>query len=372
MHVQISREHARRFVLAATRLQSPGGQLEHVLRHLGYVQLDPLNVCGRMQDLILRHRVTGYRPGALLDYIHGTAGQAHAPREGFEHYIPNKGILVAWPGEAYPWIRAHLQQSPATGLRRTFTAQERQLADWILREISERGPLRSDDIEHAERGATVWGTQGRLVKVILEKLFANGELLISRRKDFRRVYDLAERVISPPSAASLPRENELRRWTALLTLKQRRLVSLRRQDVQLVQDQIQAVRIDDAATTYCLRSDLGLLEATAPDPEPSQSGPARLLAPLDPVIYDRALTSRLWSFDFIWEVYTPPEKRTRGYYSLPVLAGLEIVGDVEPRVDWQEKRMTVRSRRVRRGISTAAAVADLAQFLGVKPPKNAK
>ena len=93
----------------------------------------------------------------------------------------------------------------------------------------------------------------------------------------------------------------------------------------------------------------------------------RLLAPLDPVIYDRRLTEQLWDFDFTWEVYTPPELRKRGYYSLPVLQGLEIVGDVEPRADWQKKRLIVRSRRLRRGTSTRGAVAELAAFLGLRP-----
>ena len=42
-----------------------------------------------------------------------------------------------------------------------------------------------------------------------------------------------------------------------------------------------------------------------------------LLAPLDPLIYDRRLTSALWNFEYTWEVYTPPAKRKRGYYALP-------------------------------------------------------
>jgi uncharacterized protein YcaQ len=76
---------------------------------------------------------------------------------------------------------------------------------------------------------------------------------------------------------------------------------------------------------------------------------ALLLAPLDPLIYDRKLTLRLWGFDYVWEVYTPPARRKRGYYALPVLAGTEIVGHVDPKADRERRRLVVVSREVRRG-----------------------
>ena len=91
----------------------------------------------------------------------------------------------------------------------------------------------------------------------------------------------------------------------------------------------------------------------------------KLLAPLDPLIYDRRLTRRLWSYDYTWEVYTPPAKRVRGYYALPVLAGIELVGHIDPKVDRVNKKLMVVNRSVHRGVRVAGAVSELARFLGV-------
>jgi uncharacterized protein len=360
----VSPEQAKRFMLLATGMGEKFGSIADALHHLGYVQLDPLNVCGRIQDLVLRHRVQRYAPGDLLRYVHGQLG----PRGGFEHYLPGYGILMAWPLEAYRFIAAYLKQSPASGTRRVFTAAERGLADRLLREIETRGPLRSDEIEHDERGITVWGTPGRVAKIVLEKLFACGELAIARRQDFRRVYDLSARVFGGVDTGSPPTAEEVAIWRAMVVMKQRRLVRLRKSDRALLGENVVDVDVDGCGMVQCLRSDVRLWDAAA-DAGAVEQDAVRLLAPLDPVIYDRKLTQRLWDFDFTWEVYTPPSLRRRGYYSLPALRGTDLVGDVEPRVDWKRRRLTVLSRRIRRGVSTRAAVEELASFLGVRPPR---
>lgn len=362
--LKLTRDSARRFMRRALWLETPAPDAPSVLRHLGYVQLDPLNVCGRMQDLILRNRVTGYAEGDLLRTLHRTApGGGPAERAGFEHYIPGAGVLVAWPREAYRFIRAHLALGHARGTHRKLSAEERALADRILRELAERGPLTSDDILHEGRSITAWGTPGRTAKLVLERLFGRGDILICERRGFRRVYDLAERVLPeiPPSA--LPSEEELARWRALLPFRQRRLVALKKADLPLIGDLVQTVSVDAEFTLYCLRTDAAAAEEAAVG---SNDNRVRLIAPLDPLIYDRRVTRRLWDFDFTWEVYTPALKRKRGYYSLPVLVGNELVGDVEPRANWKTGRLTVASRRVRRGVQTAAAVTELAGFLNLR------
>jgi uncharacterized protein YcaQ len=91
-----------------------------------------------------------------------------------------------------------------------------------------------------------------------------------------------------------------------------------------------------------------------------------LLAPLDPLIYDRRVTSALWNFDYTWEVYTPPTKRVRGYYALPVLAGTALVGHVDPKADRKNRKLHIISRSVRRGQALTPAVRALAGWLGLK------
>jgi uncharacterized protein YcaQ len=112
---------------------------------------------------------------------------------------------------------------------------------------------------------------------------------------------------------------------------------------------------------YCLQEDAGLFEPAA-----DSGGDPMLLAPLDPMIYDRRVTLALWGFDYSWEVYTPPAKRKRGYYALPVLSGIELVGHVDMKADREKRRLGVVSRKVRRGHKATPAIKRLAQFLGLR------
>ncbi len=90
-----------------------------------------------------------------------------------------------------------------------------------------------------------------------------------------------------------------------------------------------------------------------------------LLAPLDPIIYDRRVTAALWDFDYTWEAYPPSVKRVRGYYALPILAGTEIVGHLDPKADRAQRKLTVASRRIRRGHRIAPALDHFAVWLGL-------
>jgi uncharacterized protein YcaQ len=358
----VTMDAARRFVRRALLLDAPAPDVAAALDYLGFVQIDPVNVCGRMHDLILRNRVTGYREGGLHAHI-------HAPeRGGFEHYrLGGHGVLVAFPLEAWPFLtagmlrRSRLRQAHSGRL----TPREAALAEQILGEIAVRGPLTSDDIEHEGRARSAWGRQGRLVQHVLEKLFAHGRVLIAARRNFRRVYDLAERVL-PGAVLDLPSraEAEVQVWVVLQRLRQRRLVGLNRRELSLVADHVQPVAVDGLPTLYCLRPDAPLFDAVMAE-APAAASPV-LLAPLDPLIYDRRITRDLWGFDYTWEAYTPQAKRKRGHYALPVLAGTEIVGHVDPKADRRRGRLQIVSRRVRRGWKTAGAVKELAAFLGLR------
>ncbi|MES2697317.1 MAG: crosslink repair DNA glycosylase YcaQ family protein [Verrucomicrobiota bacterium] len=381
----VSRTTARRFARAAVGLDAPHRDLGAALAHHGYIQIDPINICGRMHDLILRNRIAGYREGDLMRFLHGadaTPPLASAARPAFEHHVPGTGILVAFPLEAWPHLLGEMQRrsrrrGPWSG---RLTPREEKLAEHLLSEIAARGPLGSEDFDDERRARRVWGA-AKLAKATLQKLFFHGRLLIAQRFNNRRRYDLPERVL-PPSvlAQPAPPAAETARWLALLKLRQRRLVTLKRDELRLVSDAVQPLTIEGCPTVYCLKEDVPLLEtirvaerAEEESPTTSPSTPAttplalpRLLAPLDPLIYDRRLTAMLWDFDYTWEVYTPPAKRVRGYYALPILSGLELVGHVDPKADRAARRLHVVSRRIRRGHKVAATVGEFARWLGLR------
>ena len=369
--LKVSRETARRFHRRAVLLDAPVPDIGTALAHLGFVQIDPINICGRMQEHILRHRVRGYREGDLLRLLHGDgAPLPAAQRTAFEHHLADSHNLAALPLDAWPHLLAAMQRRTRTtgAWSGKLTPRERELAPHLLAEIAARGPLGSEDFDDDRRAHRhVWG-QSSLVKSTLQKLFFHGRLLIAQRHKNRRRYDLPERVL-PARVRRLrePDREDTARWLAHLKLRQRRLVTLKRNELPLVEDLVQPIAVPDCPPLFCLRDDAALLsEIQNQGSRIEDSAAPLLLAPLDPLIYDRRVTQRLWAFDYTWEVYTPPAKRKRGYYALPVLAGLEIVGHIDPMADRKRGKLLIAARRVRRGCRVAPAVEQLAVFLGLK------
>jgi len=366
---------ARRFVRRALLLDTPAADVVTALDHLGYIQIDPINVCGRMHDLILRNRVTGYKEGDLQRHLHGEPSQPKLPaaRAAFEHHLPTSHLLVALTLDAWPHLRGAMRRRTrrAGAWSGRLTPRERALAERLLAEIAARGPLASEAFADSGRARAVWGA-ATLAKATLQKLFFHGRLLVARRDAAnRRLYDLPERVL-PPAVLALPEPAapESARWETLLKLRQRRLVTLKRAELPLVADLVQPVAVEGCPPLFCLRSDLPLLDAPPANTgavSPGAAGPPPLLlAPLDPLLYDRRLTAALWEFDYTWEAYTPPRRRVRGYYALPLLAGTELVGHVDPKADRPARRLRILARSVQRGHRAAAAVRALAAFLGLR------
>lgn len=413
--VEVTPEIARRFHRRAVLLDERVPGVGVALDHLGYVQIDPVNVCGRMHDLILRNRVAGYREGDLMRHLHGEdAALPPEQRRAFEHHLPSSAVLVAFPLEAWP----HLLGAMKARTRRSgawsgwLTPRERELAARILAEMAERGAMSSEDVQDERRGRRVWGS-ATLGKTTLQKLFFHGRVLIARRDNNRRIYDLPEKVLpAQVLGRRAPSEEETARWLVSTKLRQRRLATLKRDELPLVEDRVQPVKVAGCPMLYCLREDLPMLEEAAvsggagrtglaisvddrgaagrrpraaqaaplrgslpaPSGGPAQTRPpggaeptdVRLLAPLDPLIYDRRVTRTLWDFDYTWEVYTPAHKRVRGHYSLPVLSGTELAGHVDPKADRSARRLELAAKKVRRGHRVAAALRDLADFLGLR------
>ena len=193
--------------------------------------------------------------------------------------------------------------------------------------MNEQGALSSQEIDDGgQRAVHVWGSSATLAKSTLQKLFFHGRVLIAQRQGNRRYYDLPERVLpAATSSAMSATAEETQRWLALTKLRQRRLCTLTTKEHRLLEDKVLPVTLSDVDVRrlFILKADEALLETSQSDSKPL------LLAPLDPLLYDRKVTEALWSYHYRWEVYTPPHKRVRGYYALPLLSGIEIVDHVE-------------------------------------------
>ncbi|MDI1319311.1 MAG: crosslink repair DNA glycosylase YcaQ family protein, partial [bacterium] len=261
--LQLDPATARRFMRRALLLDAPVPDVATALAHHGFIQIDPINIAGRMHDHILRHRVAGYAEGGLMRHLHGgPAPRPAAQRTAFEHHIPTANILVAFPLDAWPHLLAVMRSRTRHhgAWSGKLSPRQKELAPQLLAEITARGPLSSEDFADTGRSRHVWGAATQ-AKAALQKLFFHGRLLIARRGAAnRRYYDLPERVL--PAAvlnAPEPTAAATARWEILLKFRQRRLVRLKRGELPHVADIVQRVDVEGCPPLYCLESDLPML-----------------------------------------------------------------------------------------------------------------
>lgn len=203
-----------------------------VLAHHGYIQIDPINICGRMHDHILRNRVHGYAEDGLMRHLHGGAdGRLPAERRiAFEHHLPSSDNLVAFPLDAWPHLHAAMRartRMPSRWMGR-LTPREKEFGARIMERFASEGGLGPESFDDPRRGRKLWGS-ATLAKATLQKLFFHGRLLICGRQNNRRVYDLPERVL-PAAVLAVPESGPaaVARWLAETRLRQHRLVLSRR------------------------------------------------------------------------------------------------------------------------------------------------
>jgi uncharacterized protein YcaQ len=341
---KLSAEAARRIALAASGFgvaRPPAvnaGQMQRCIERLGLLQIDSVNVLARAHYLPLFSRLGNY-PQALLDRA---AWGRKSQRRLFEFWAHEASLL---PIDTYPLLRWSMQRAASNagggkGKLHIFRKDKRKFIDEVRREITDRGPLAASDLSNGgkARGAW-WGWSDG--KYAAEWLFYAGEVTTAtRRGNFERVYDLTERV--------LPAE-VLKRPIPLAEEAQRELLrqSARALGVATEFDLRDYFRLGVADTKARLAE---LVEAGDLVPvtvegwdRPAYLDPAArmprsiesraLLAPFDPLVWERDRTHRIFDFFYRIEIYTPLAKRKYGYYVLPFLLGDRLVGRVDLKAD---------------------------------------
>jgi uncharacterized protein YcaQ len=195
----------------------------------------------------------------------------------------------------------------------------------VLRRLEDEGPMGAGAMRAAPRGkASWWGWDE--AKLALEYLFWAGRVTTHSRRSFERIYDLTERV-EPADVLALPTPSREDAQRSLVLLSARALGVATEKDLR---DYFR-LRVDEAALAVRSLVEEGALRRvqvpgwTQPaylHPEarvPRKARISTLLSPFDPVVWERARTSRLWGFDYRIEIYVPAHKRVHGYYVLPFL-----------------------------------------------------
>lgn len=380
MALAISAAQARRFLVRRHLLAPPRalpadpGSVLTVARRFGSLQFDPLDAPGaRNHEVVLHARIAGYTRGWCERHLYGPPG-ARALIE-----LWNKSLNIVpveeLPAHQHAWSKARARH--AAGI----LAKRAAVAETILSQVRSSGETATRAMARAHAAAVDWywapTSEGRAVA---EALFESGRLGIARRDGNLRVFDLLDR-LHPALPAALPaaeaeRARLLTRHRAVGLLGAgggaELFTGLGKADVraralgELVADGTLApVTVEGLrGERYALSSERALLLGCAADVAPLRG--VTLLAPLDPFVWDRALLSALFGFDYRWEVYTPAHLRRFGYYALPLLWGDRLVGRVEPVRDRARRRVTVRGLWFEEGFDPLAAegfVDDLAAAL---------
>ena len=348
---RLSLEAARRIALAAQGFGTPRPavvtrrHLQRTVRHLSLHQIDSVNVLVRAHYLPSFSRLGNY-DRSLIDR---SAWGARRDRQLFEYWAHEASLL---PLEIHPLLRWRMQQADhgEVGWRsmRIFARERRSEALHVLDRIRTEGPLAASDFENG-KGRGGWWEWGD-AKRALEWLFWAGHVTTAtRRNSFERVYDLTERVI-PAAVLALPTPSLADAHRALVDRAASALgvatatdlrdyfrlspEPFRRAIAELVEEKILLpVAVEGWRQPAFIHH-----SARRPRRITGQA----LLAPFDPLIWERSRTERLFDFRYRIEIYTPAHKRVHGYYVLPFLMDDRIVARVDLKADRQRSRLLVR------------------------------
>lgn len=320
----VSADEARRMFLRAQGLLGAPDRragVSGMVRRIGAVQLDTISVLARSHELVAYAR--------LGPVGRTTVEQAYwgEPHRAFEFWGHAASIM---PIEDWPWFEGRRRRyrervwSWQAGAD-AFAAVKARLAD---------GPVTTADVGGAKNGGQWWDWSE--AKVALERLLAWGEVACVERRGWRRVYDLAARVVPARLLERQPSDEECN--VELVRLAGRHLGVATRKDLADYY-RLQLAWVDAAL------GDTGLVPVSVQGwSEPAWASPdaldslgergrhrSTLLSPFDSVVWDRARTQRLFGLAYRIETYTPKHKREHGYFVMPVLAGGRIVGRVDPK-----------------------------------------
>ena len=311
-----SLDDLRRF--AANRLGAPT-TLERAIDTLGFVQADPIRAPARAQDLTLRHRVAGYRAGDL------ERRYASLPVE--EDFFINYGFVSR---------RVSALMHPRDGAGLLPTASNKR-ARAVLDFIRERGSVHPREVDaRFDHGRVVnyWGGSSSATTHLLENMHYRGWLRVVRREAGIRIYGPHQHGVAPKGAAERRAMIDelvdvvVRKYAPLPASSVVNVIRRVRYGVPQWAHEISAAqararqrlsRVEVDGETWYWPAD-ETLDASEVGDE------VRLLAPFDPVVWDRRKFEALWGWPYRFEAYTPVKKRKLGYYALPLLWREQVIG----------------------------------------------
>jgi len=308
-----------------------------VIRELGLLQIETINIVARAPYFMLFSRLGTYDPAWLEESL--------AEKAIFEYWAHTASFL---PIEDYPYHRRMMLEKLRHPYYYTWYEKNKEECDKLLRHVRNNGSVRSADFERQDGKKGQWW-DWKFEKDALEFWFCAGELMISRRDKFQRVYDLRERVLPEWNDANVPSLDETYRHFVRESV---RALGIARRDwvadyfrlaKKPVNDTLTKLLEDGVLTEVAvdtwqepavmLSADLLLLKDKHKKLTPTLT---TLLSPFDSLIFDRKRAKQLFNFDFTIECYLPPAKRKYGYFLVPVLHRGQIVARADVKAHRKE------------------------------------
>lgn len=354
----LSRKQARRLAIGAQLLSGPPPRrptkrkMLDVIRHLGAVQIDTINVVARSHHIVLWSRLGNHPP----EWLHELLAKDRAI---FEYWVHAAAYA---PTELFPYFRRSMLEFPQNGRSRAkeWVRENQDVLDMVASYARQNGAVSSitfDPPEGAGR-AEAWAWYGnKPTNVALEVLWTQGVLMVDRRENFRRIYDLTERVYPDWSDDELPSIDEEQDVLGEAALNAMGLTTVRwlpdyfrtdwaRRALQTgvarqILDRLVERGVGIPARVEGIEDDV-IVSARALEKrfKPSRT---TLLSPFDSLVWDRRRTRELFDFYLQLEAYTPAHKREYGYFCLPILYRDQLVGRLDPKVDRKSGVLSVKA-----------------------------
>ena len=345
----------RRFILLYQGLIDTGNpksdkskynDVETLVKRIGCIQYDPLNVVGKNPDLVLQARIPDYRQGDI-DYL----------------LYEKRSLIDAWDKmmsvysvEDFPKFK-RLRERKAREIENTLKYRGAEVATEFTEQamdiIGQRGPLLSSQIDFGKTVKGTWG-HGKISSATLDYLFNIGKLGIHSRRNTQKIYDLIQNLLNEELTDvedPFDSEKAFVKWYVKRRIGgigaywaksgggwlghfianavvRKALIHEMVEEGSLIELKVHTIK----EPFYMRVEDRHLLDTALDLDDDKIKSAIKFIAPLDNLLWDRGLVKTLFDFDYVWEVYKPIHDRKHGYYVLPVLFGDQIIARCEPKL----------------------------------------
>jgi len=343
----LDKAEARRIWLKAQRLDArePFGSgpeaTTEAVAHLGYVQIDTINVVERCHHHILYSRIPDYRRDDLAQ----AQSQDKAVFEYWTHalsYVPTADLRYFLPA-----MKAHRAEP-----KRWASVGSREETRKLLRRIRKDGALtiRDIDTDVLVEKTHLWASK-KPSKGLLERAFYDGELAISARSGMLKTYELIDRHFAWEKQPAPASERQIATYKLDRALRAQGIVSLdsichldapsKKGVAELIASRVRRKELVPVAIEGADKAPHWAMPEVLEPSAPADGSLVHILSPFDPLIIQRKRLKLFFGYDHVFEAYLPKEKRVFGYFGLPVLAGDRIVAVADLKTDRAARKLLV-------------------------------